>query len=97
MPVSHLGIAYRKARRYEEAVEVCRKLIQIKPNYIYPHLTLAATFAEMDKMEEAREEIREVLRINPKYTVKLVPRSFPWKDQAELDRLADSLRKAGLK
>jgi adenylate cyclase len=94
--LSHLGIAYRKVRRYEEAVVVCRKLIKIKPNYIYPHLTLAATFAETDNMEEARAEISEVLRINPKYTVKLVPRSFPWKDQAELDRLADSLHKAGL-
>ena len=48
-------------------------------------------------MEEARAEITEVLRIDPKYTVKVVPRSFPWKDQAEIDRLIDSLRKAGLK
>jgi adenylate cyclase len=94
--LSHLCIACRKARRYEEAVAVCKQLIQREPNYIYPHLTLAATFAETDKMEEARVEIREVLRINPKYTLKIVPRSFPWKDQAEIDRLIDSLRKAGL-
>ncbi len=93
---SHLGVALRKAGRLEEAVEVCRKLIQIKPNYIFPHLTLAAAFAEMGKMEEARVEVREVLRIRPNYTVELVPRSFPWKDQDELDRLADFLRKAGL-
>jgi hypothetical protein len=51
----------------------------------------------MEKMEEARAEVSEVLRINPKYTVKLVPRMFPWKDQAEIDRLIHSLRKAGLK
>jgi adenylate cyclase len=95
--LSHLGIALRKAGRLEEAVAVCTKLIQIKPNYIFPHLTLAAAFAEMGKMEEARAEVKEVLRIRPKYTVKLVPSSFPWKDQDELDRLADSLRKAGLK
>jgi len=95
--LSHLGIVYRMARRYEEAVTVCRKVIQIEPNYIFPHLTLAATYSEMGEMEEARAEIREVLRINPKYNVKLVPKSFPWKDQNELDRLADSLRNAGLK
>jgi adenylate cyclase len=94
--LSHLCIASRKARLYEEAVAVCRELIQREPNYIYPHLTLAATFAEMERMEEGRAEIAEVLRIDPKYTVKLVPRSFPWKDQAEIDRLIDSLRKAGL-
>jgi len=95
--LSHLGVALRKAGRLEEAVEVCTKLIQIKPNYIFPHLTLAAAFAEMGKMEEAQAEVREVMRIRPRYTVKLVPKSFPWKDQDELDRLADSLRKAGMK
>lgn len=94
--LSHLGIAYRKAGRHEEAVNVCIRLIQLKPNYIYPHLTLAASFAEMDKMEEARAEIKEVLRINPKYNIEIVPQSFPWKDQGELERLSDSLLKAGL-
>jgi adenylate cyclase len=95
--LSHLCIAFRKARRYEEAVAVCRQLLQREPNYVLAHLTLAATFVEMEKMEEARAEITEVLRIDPKYTVKVVPRSFPWKDQAEIDRLIDSLCKAGLK
>ena len=94
--LSHLCNACRKARRYEEAVAVCRQLIQCEPNYIYPHLTLAATFAETEKMEEARAEVSEVLRINPKYTVRLVPQSFPWKEQSEIDRLSNSLRKAGL-
>jgi len=94
--LSHLCIASRKARRYEEAVVVCRQLLQREPNHVLAHLTLGATFVEMDKMEEARAEISEVLRIDPKYTVKVVPRSFPWKDQAEIDLLIDSLRKAGL-
>ena len=92
-----LCIAFRKARQYEEAVAVCRQSLQREPNDMLAHLTLAATFVEMEKMEEARAEITEVLRIDPKYTVKVVPRSFPWKDQAEIDRLIDSLRKAGLK
>jgi adenylate cyclase len=94
--LSHLCIACRKARRYEEAVAVCRQLLRRDPNYLLAHLTLAATFVEMDKMEEARAEISEVLRIDPKYAVKVVPRSFPWKDRDEIDRLIDSLRKAGL-
>ncbi|MBI4766847.1 MAG: tetratricopeptide repeat protein [Deltaproteobacteria bacterium] len=95
--LSHLCIASRKARRYEEAVSVCRQLIQREPNHVLAHLTLAATFVETEKMGEAQAQIAEVLRIDPKYTVKVVPRSFPWKDQSEIDRLIDSLRKAGLK
>ena len=95
--LSHLGIALRKAGRNEEAIAVCTKLIQIKPNYIFPHLTLAAAFAEMGKMKEAQAEVREVMKIRPNYTVKLIPKSFPWKDQDELARLADSLQKAGMK
>jgi adenylate cyclase len=92
-----LCIASRKARRYEDAVAVCRQSLQREPNNLLAHLTLAATFVEIEKMEEARAEITEVLRIDPRYTVELVPRTFPWKDQAEIDRLIDSLRKAGLK
>jgi adenylate cyclase len=92
-----LCIASRKARRYEEAVAVCRQSLQREPNDVLAHLTLGATFVEMEKMEEARAEITEVLRIDPRYTVEWVPRSFPWKDQAGIDRLIDSLRKAGLK
>ena len=92
-----LCIASRKARRYEDAVAVCRQSLQREPNDVLAHLTLAATFVEMEKMEEARAEIAEVLRIDPKYNAKLIPRSFPWKDQAEIDRLINSLRKAGLK
>jgi adenylate cyclase len=94
--LSHLGIAYRKARLYEEALAICKQVIQQEPDYIFPHLTLAATYAELEKTEEARAEAAEVLRINPKFTLRVVPRSFPWKDQAEIDRLTDSLRKAGL-
>ena len=92
-----LCIASRKARRYEDAVAVCRQSLQREPNDVLAHLTLAATFVEMEKMEEARAEIAEVLRIDPKYNAKLIPRPFPWKDQAEIDRLINSLRKAGLK
>jgi adenylate cyclase len=94
--LDHLCIATRKARRYEEAVAVCRQLLQREPNHLFAHLTLAATFVEMEKMEEARAEISEVLRIDPKYSVKVVPRAFLWKEQAEIDRLIDSLRRAGL-
>jgi adenylate cyclase len=91
-----LCIASRKAGRYEEAVAVCKQLLQREPNHVLGHLTLGATYVEMERMEDARAEIAEVLRVDPKYTVKVVPRSFPWKDQAEIDLLADSLRKAGL-
>jgi adenylate cyclase len=95
--LSNLATACRIARRYEEAVAACRQLLQRQPNHIGVHLTLAATFAEMGKMEEARAEATEVLRIDPKYTVERVrPRSL-WKDQVEIDRYIDSLRKAGLK
>jgi hypothetical protein len=50
----------------------------------------------MGKLEEGRAEIAELLRIGPQYSMAVVQWSFPWKDQAEVDRLIDSLRKAGL-
>jgi adenylate cyclase len=94
--LSNLAQACRIARRYEEAVAACRQALQREPNHMNVHLTLAATFVEMGKMEEARAEATEVLRIDPQYTVGRGRRTL-WKDQAEIDRYIDALRKAGLK
>jgi adenylate cyclase len=95
--LSHLCIASRKAQRYEEAVAVCSQLLRRERNHVLAHHTLGATFVEIGRMDEARAEIAEVLRIDPQYTVRLDPRAFPWKDQPAIDRLTDSLSKAGLK
>jgi adenylate cyclase len=85
------------AGRLEEAVSACKKGIQGAPDFIVAHINLAATYSLMGREKEARAEAEEVLRINPKYSVDSMAKRVPYKDQSEIDKLVNALRKAGLK
>lgn len=49
------------------------------------------------KEAEARAEALEVLRINPNFSLERYAKVLPAKNQADIDRDVDALRKAGLK
>jgi hypothetical protein len=51
----------------------------------------------MGREKEARAEAAEVLRINPKFSVEYLTKILAYKDQSQNDKIADALRKAGLK
>jgi hypothetical protein len=59
------------------------------------HIGLAAVYARMGRENEARSEGAEVLRIDPKFSIERYVKGMP--DQSRRDRIADALRKAGLK
>jgi TolB-like protein/Tfp pilus assembly protein PilF len=63
------GYALMGTGRFEEAISAFRKAIQRAPDYILPHVGLAATYSMMGREKEARAEAEEVLRINPKFSV----------------------------
>jgi adenylate cyclase len=91
------GNALRMTGRFEEAVPQFKKAIQRAPDFIYPHLALAATYSQMGREKEARAEAAEVLRINPKFSLDFFAKTTPMKDQSEKDKFFNALRKAGLK
>jgi adenylate cyclase len=90
-----LGMALRNTGRLEEAVSAFKKAIQLAPDDIVAHITLAVTYIMMGRKEEARAEAAEVLRTNPKFSVDDYVKSIRSKDQR--DKVADAMRKAGLK
>jgi adenylate cyclase len=90
------GHALRNAERFEEAVSALKKAIQIAPDNFPAHLHLAATFSMMGREKEARAEAAEVLRINPKFSLDSYAKRLTYKDQSQVDKLIDALRKAGL-
>ena len=92
-----LGHAYRLTGRYEEAIATQKRSINANPNYLGPHLALAAIYSELGREEEARAEAAEVLRINPNFSLEVWRQAVPVKDQERLERFLDALRKAGLK
>jgi len=94
---SNFSIALRNTGRFEEAVSEFKKAIQLSPDNISAHLGLAGTYIMMGREKEARAEAAEVLRINPKFSLDLYAKRLPYKDQSEIDKFANALRKAGLK
>ena len=92
-----LGHAFRMMGRFEEAVLVYRKALQLSANNIFPHLGLAVTYIQMGREKEARAEASEVLRLNPKFSLEAFAKTASYKDQSVRDNFVDSLRKAGLK
>jgi adenylate cyclase len=92
------GSALRMTGRFEEAVSAFKKALQRAPNYIGAHVGLAATYSLMGRENEARAEAEEILRINPKFSVDYFVRTvLTYKDQSEIDKVVNALRKVGLK
>jgi adenylate cyclase len=92
-----LANSYAMLGQREEAIATYKKVLQIYgPDHLMAHIGLAATYAVMGRENEARAEGAEVLRIDPKFSWERWIKSLPW-DQSRKDRIADALRKAGLK
>lgn len=83
--------------KFEEAVAAYRKAIQRAPDNILAHISLAATYNMMGREKEASAEAAEVIRTNRKFSLDLWAKRQLYKDQSEIDKLVDALRKAGLK
>ena len=93
----YFGHALLMAGRLEEAVSTFKKAIQRTPDNILPHYGLVATYSLMGREKEARAEAEEVLRMNPKFSLDFYAKTFVYKDQSEMDKVVNALRKAGLK
>jgi adenylate cyclase len=93
----NFGHSYRLIGQYQEAITQYKRALRVAPNNIMAHLSLAATYSLSGRGEEARAEAEEVLRLNPKFSLESFARTLPFKNQTQLDRFVEALRKAGLK
>jgi adenylate cyclase len=91
-----MGFANYMLKRHAEAVRVLRECALRRPNVQWPHVWLAAAYAQLEELEEARAEAAEVLRINPGFTIEGRRRFFAFKDPKDIEHLIDGMRKAGL-
>jgi adenylate cyclase len=94
---ANFGYALLNAGRIEEAIPELKKGIQRAPDFIVPHICLTATYSLMGREKEARAEAEEILRINPKFSVDRYAKTTALKDESEINKITDALRKAGLK
>jgi len=93
----NLGASYRMTGQYQEAITQYKRALRVAPNNIMAHLGLAATYSLSGRDEEAYAEAKEVLRINPKYSLESHVKTMTSKNQTQIDRYIEALRKAGLK
>ena len=95
--LQNMGMAYRMAGRYEEAIETLGQLTRREPNQLLAHVSLTATYMEAGREDQAFAEAAEVLRIDPNFSAERFIKILPYKDKTELDRYLMALQKAGLK
>ncbi len=93
----NLGHTHFLMGRYEEAIEILKRTRDRNPNFLPAHVYLAASYSERGRQKEARAEAAEVEKLNPQTSMDAWKQRLPYKDKAVLERLFDSLRKAGLK
>lgn len=94
-----LGLGYRLAGQYEKAIATLENWrSRSNPRSALPHLFLAITYVEAGMGEKAKVEASEILKRNPKASINRYVKggAFPYKDPAEIERVKESLRKAGL-
>lgn len=60
-----LAEEYRKAGRFEEAIDSCTAGLQRHPAYLSAHVTLGRALLEVGRYDEAQEELEHVLRVAP--------------------------------
>jgi adenylate cyclase len=94
--LSYLGNAYYMTGQYDEAYATLRSGAERMPDYRAMSVWLAAAAAESGRSAEAQEIARRVLGMVPKFTISGRLRHIQFERQADANRLAEELRKAGL-
>jgi adenylate cyclase len=92
-----LVTAYRLSGQYKEAVETGEEALRQVPNNINIYLQLGAAYMMMGREEEARAAAIEVMKINPRFSLDWYAKTIYFKNQNDIDKTIDALRKAGLK
>ena len=90
------GVSYRVLGRFEEAIAVDLKRLARNPSQPLSNFRLAAIYTETGNDSQARAQVAELLKKNPNASIRQVRISEPYRDEGELERYLDLLRKAGL-
>ncbi len=85
----HLG-------RGDEAVATWQRAIAMNPENYLSRVGLASAYGAIGAEDEARAAGRDVMARNPAFTVQSFVVALPYKNEADLERELDGLRKAGL-
>ena len=94
--IHFLGSAYLVAGKFEAASALFKERIQLTPKTDLSRAFLAVALGHLGEAEEAGRVWRELMEINPKYSFAEHVGRLPFRDQADIDHLAEGLSKAGI-
>ena len=95
--LASLGIAYQMTGQYDEAIEAFRGCLERNPEHVPSYIHLVIAYSQLNRLEEAQALVPEILKRRPNFSLKKYAKSLFYKDPAEIERMLDALRKAGLK
>jgi TolB-like protein len=93
--VTHIAAAHNAAGRHEEALAFAKRAVELEPNYLYGHVHLAVSYAQLGRIEEARQEVAEAVRIRPDVNM-AIAMTDKMRTPERTAIWVDGLRKAGL-
>jgi adenylate cyclase len=94
--IHFLGSAYLVAGKFEAAAAQFKERIRLAPKTDLSRAFLAVALGHLGEAEEAGRVWRELMEINPKYSFAEHVGRLPFRNQADIDRLTEGLRKAGV-
>ena len=90
----HLSVAYYLKERYGEAVTILERNIRRRTDNVFDYVILAASYAQLGQSNRAARAIETVRRLQPFFTAK----DFTlFRNRSDTEKIAEGLRKAGLK
>ena len=91
-----LGAAYRLTGQVDSAVGAFEAGINRSPDFLGLHVNLASTLGELGLTADAKKPVSEILRLNPDFSIKEYMAGVSYRDSADMERVENGLRKAGL-
>jgi tetratricopeptide (TPR) repeat protein len=94
--ISELGKIQFALGRYDEAIATLEAVTERNPYNWNARIFLAASYVRAGRIGDAEWQIDELLVGNPGFSLEAIGDYVPYENSADLERLTEALRKAGL-
>ena len=92
-----LGRCYIRKGNYEEALAQYKRALEVTPDSWMTHAGVTVAYSLLGREQEARSTAKKFLEIQPFFSVDLYAMMVPYKNPADLEKVVNAMRKAGLK
>jgi hypothetical protein len=89
-------MAYFQTGDYRRAAEFAAKASVPRPDHVYPHLMMAASYGLDGRVDAARDASSRIARLVPDFTLAKAEKVCVYLDPEDRKRFLEGLRKAGV-